>query len=71
MPLEVDDFIASSSEDARSWLRQLLESRFRFGKYRGCRAGTVDFAGRRVTIGPQRATLDMEKYILEEIKPLS
>eukprot|EP00959_Pyramimonas_sp_CCMP1952_P372278 7795766-Pyramimonas_sp.AAC.1 len=59
--LEVDDFfIASSSPSSRSWLRQTLEARFKFGKCRDCHAGPVEFAGRRVTAGAQKATLDME-----------
>eukprot|EP00959_Pyramimonas_sp_CCMP1952_P027261 573136-Pyramimonas_sp.AAC.1 len=40
-------------------------------KYRDCHAEPVDYAGRRVTIGPNRATIDMEKYILEEFRPIS
>eukprot|EP00959_Pyramimonas_sp_CCMP1952_P433770 9083339-Pyramimonas_sp.AAC.1 len=70
--LEVDDFfIGSSSESSRRWLRELLEARFKFGKYRDCHSGPVDYAGRRITIGPQRATVDMEKYILEEVRPVT
>eukprot|EP00959_Pyramimonas_sp_CCMP1952_P454469 9469951-Pyramimonas_sp.AAC.1 len=70
--LEVDDFfIGSLTEESRKWFRERLESRFRFGKYRDCHAGPVDYAGRRVTIGPNRATIDMEKYILEELRPIS
>eukprot|EP00959_Pyramimonas_sp_CCMP1952_P008070 168909-Pyramimonas_sp.AAC.1 len=70
--LEVDDFfIGSTATEDRKWLRDRLESRFKFGKYRDCGAGPVDFAGRRITIGPKRAAVDMEKYILEEMRPLS
>eukprot|EP00959_Pyramimonas_sp_CCMP1952_P364257 7627891-Pyramimonas_sp.AAC.1 len=70
--LEVDDFfIGSANPEARAWLRQVLEFRFRFGKYRDCQAGPVDYAGRRVTMGPQKAVVDMEKYILVEIRPIS
>eukprot|EP00959_Pyramimonas_sp_CCMP1952_P465348 9488138-Pyramimonas_sp.AAC.1 len=72
MLLEVDDFmIGSANEEARSWLRRLLESRFKFGKYRDCHAGSVDFAGRRVTFSDSKIVVDQEKYILEEVRPLS
>eukprot|EP00959_Pyramimonas_sp_CCMP1952_P291790 6102997-Pyramimonas_sp.AAC.1 len=67
MLLEVGDFmIGSANEEARSWLRRLLESRFKFGKYRDCHAGSVDFAGRRVTLSDSKIVVDQEKYILEE-----
>eukprot|EP00959_Pyramimonas_sp_CCMP1952_P285973 5979705-Pyramimonas_sp.AAC.1 len=72
MLLEVDDFFIGSADQAsRDWLRRVLESRFKFGKYRDCQAGAVDFAGRRITVAPDKAVIDMEKYILEEIRPLS
>eukprot|EP00959_Pyramimonas_sp_CCMP1952_P220038 4600398-Pyramimonas_sp.AAC.1 len=71
MLLEVDDFfIGGATTEDRKWLRDRLE-RFKFGKYRDCGAGPVDFAGRRITTGPKRAAVDMEKYILEEMRPLS
>eukprot|EP00959_Pyramimonas_sp_CCMP1952_P242207 5062826-Pyramimonas_sp.AAC.1 len=72
MLLEVDDFmIASSSPESRAWLRKTLEARFTFGKYRDCRGGPVDFAGRRLTFHPRKVQVDQEKYILEEIRSLS
>eukprot|EP00959_Pyramimonas_sp_CCMP1952_P162163 3390463-Pyramimonas_sp.AAC.1 len=72
MLLEVDDFfIGSADADARAWIRSILEDRFRFGKYRDCHAGSVDFAGRRVSFLPGKAVIDQEKYILEEIRPLT
>eukprot|EP00959_Pyramimonas_sp_CCMP1952_P082933 1733312-Pyramimonas_sp.AAC.1 len=37
MLLEVDDFmIGSCDSTSRAWIRQLLEARFKFGKYRDC-----------------------------------
>eukprot|EP00959_Pyramimonas_sp_CCMP1952_P199424 4171275-Pyramimonas_sp.AAC.1 len=72
MLLEVDDFmIGSADTSSRDWLRKLLESRFKFGKYRDCHSGPVDFAGRRITFLDQKITVNQEKYILEEIRPLS
>eukprot|EP00959_Pyramimonas_sp_CCMP1952_P242294 5064519-Pyramimonas_sp.AAC.1 len=70
--LEVDDFlIASDSPESRKWLRETLEGRFRLGKYRDCHAGPVEYAGRSVRMGPQRTTIDQEKYILEELRPIA
>eukprot|EP00959_Pyramimonas_sp_CCMP1952_P293371 6135377-Pyramimonas_sp.AAC.1 len=72
MLLEVDDsMIGSADTSSRDWLRKLLESRFKFGKYRDCHSGPADFAGRRITFMDQKITVDQEKYILEEIRPLS
>eukprot|EP00959_Pyramimonas_sp_CCMP1952_P290346 6072728-Pyramimonas_sp.AAC.1 len=69
--LGVDDFfIASSPPEVRQQVRVMLESRFRFGKYRDLRASPVGYAGRRITQTPQRSTVQ-EKYILEELRPLS
>eukprot|EP00959_Pyramimonas_sp_CCMP1952_P165558 3460829-Pyramimonas_sp.AAC.2 len=63
--------MGSSGSKLRAWLRQTLEARFKFGKYRDCHSGPVDFAGRRVTFLNDRAIVDQEKYILEEIRPLT
>eukprot|EP00959_Pyramimonas_sp_CCMP1952_P322902 6756832-Pyramimonas_sp.AAC.1 len=53
--LEVDDFfIASRAQGNRQWIREVLQSRFRFGKYRDCHAGPVEHAGRRVVFSPQK-----------------
>eukprot|EP00959_Pyramimonas_sp_CCMP1952_P178513 3731354-Pyramimonas_sp.AAC.1 len=71
MMLLEDFMIASSSRESRAWLRSTLEARFKFGKYRDCQAGLVDFAGRRLTLTPRKILIDQEKYILEEVKALS
>eukprot|EP00959_Pyramimonas_sp_CCMP1952_P450591 9434433-Pyramimonas_sp.AAC.1 len=71
MLLEVDDFlIGSSSPESRQWLRGVLEARFKFGKYRDLQASAVDFAGRRITVSQDRAVIDQEKYILEDVRAL-
>ena len=67
--LEVDDFlIGSKSSTEAEWLEEQLRGRFQFGKYKAIEESGADFAGRRVRYLPDRISVDMEKYILEELQ---
>ena len=67
--LEVDDFlIGSHSSGEAKWLEEQLKGRFQFGKYKAIDEAGCDFAGRRVRYLSDRITIDMEKYVLEELQ---
>eukprot|EP00439_Symbiodinium_sp_Y106_P059202 s5068_g8.t1 len=66
--VEVDDFIVSTEPRIRDEIRQQFEARFHFGKWE---LDSADYAGRRVRVLQDKILVDQEKYILEQLQPIS
>lgn len=65
--LDVDDLILMAPDDELPIFRKLIERRFKLDKYQ---VGSADFAGRQVRRLDDRILIDMEKYIMQELRPV-
>eukprot|EP00435_Cladocopium_sp_Y103_P074255 s37_g47.t1 len=65
--IEVDDLNIGCSAEYMPILQKALENRFVFGKWE---TDTADFAGRHVSVLPNKVVMHQEKYILEKLFPI-
>ena len=66
--VEVDDFIISTAPEHKEAIKQAFTTRFHFGKWEPDQA---EYAGRRIRVLSDRALIDQEKYILEQLQPIA
>ena len=66
--VEVDDFIVSALPGYHEKLKNQLTTRFHFGKWEDRKA---EYAGRYVECQDDRILINQEKYILEQVFPIS
>ena len=65
--IEVDDLNVAATPEYLDTLQTALKARFIFGKWE---EGTADFAGRHVSVRPDKVIMHQEKYILEKLHPV-
>eukprot|EP00974_Lingulodinium_polyedra_P063806 6160969-Lingulodinium_polyedra.AAC.1 len=66
--IEVDDLVMSIAPSRSEEFKARANGRFKFGKWR---VGESDFAGRRLRQREDRLLIDQEKYILENVFPMT